>query len=211
MAYSEFTHRAHRRALDAVRRGGLIGRIFHDLAYGRAEALVRRMSPYVRDGSCLDVGCGTGHVAAVLQRTCPRVVGADLQDLRAVDVPFVEADARRLPFDRGAFDSVLLVTVLHHVDGDLHRAILAEAVRVAGRCVVLVEDVFQGRAERLYVKLMDRVYNLDFGPHPHSNRRTAEWGALLGEAGCRRVEHEEQLVRFAGMPMRQAVIVGYVA
>lgn len=211
MPYSDITQRLHRRVLASARGDGRFARLFHDVAFRRAQEIVDRVRPLLADGSHLEIGCGTGHVASVLGRDGAEVLAVDLEDLRAVDVPFLQGNATSLPLDNKRFDNVLLVTVLHHIDGGLHAPILREAVRVARRRVILVEDGFQSEGEARYVKVLDRLFNLDFGPHPHSNRRTSEWAEMLRSAGCARVETMEQIVRFLGLPLRQSVIAGFVA
>src|SRR5699024_8047314 len=60
-------------------------------------------------------------------------VAADLRSRAA----FVAADARRLPFADRAADTVTLVHVLEHLPPPQGREALGEALRVAGRRVVV--------------------------------------------------------------------------
>jgi SAM-dependent methyltransferase len=98
-------------------------------------------------GRGLDVGCGTGVLAARLARAGFEMAGVDpsngmLDVLRATS-PEVEArtaSGTDLPFEDGSFDLVLTVAVLHHIahPEDVRRT-LAEMVRVArpgGRVLV---------------------------------------------------------------------------
>jgi SAM-dependent methyltransferase len=82
----------------------------------------------------LDVGCGTGSTLQLMRARGHRVVGLDLraEGLRAVreacsDCTVIQADATRIPFAPAAFDVVLLLDVVEHVDD---RALLAEVARV---------------------------------------------------------------------------------
>ncbi len=93
--------------------------------------------------SILDVGCGTSHFAAWLQRRSLDVVGLDrspamLAELRRghAAIPVVVGDAGCLPVRSGAVDIALLVTTLEFVERS--EAALAEAVRVAQRGLILV-------------------------------------------------------------------------
>jgi 2-polyprenyl-3-methyl-5-hydroxy-6-metoxy-1,4-benzoquinol methylase len=73
----------------------------------------------VRTGQrVLDVGCGTGVVAITARRREARVVGIDLTPellqrarenatIAGVDIEWHEGDVENLPFDDGAFDTVL--------------------------------------------------------------------------------------------------------
>jgi ubiquinone/menaquinone biosynthesis C-methylase UbiE len=98
-------------------------------------------------GDGLDVGCGTGVLAARLAAEGYRMSGVDpsegmLDVLRERDpvVRAVQGAGTALPFPAGSFDLVLTVAVLHHIaePGDVART-LAEMVRVArpgGRILV---------------------------------------------------------------------------
>jgi SAM-dependent methyltransferase len=103
--------------------------------YGR----LRRFLP----GTVLDIGCGTGSIAAELARAAPTratpggsgpagdLVLLDAADLRgplAAGFPFVLGDACALPFATASFGGVHLARVLHHVSD--WRLALLEAQRV---------------------------------------------------------------------------------
>lgn len=98
-------------------------------------------------GRALDVGCGTGALAARLASAGYEVAGVDpsggmLEVLRrrAPGVDAVQGSGTALPFPDDGFDLVYCVAVLHHVaDHGAVRATLAEMVRVArpgGRVLV---------------------------------------------------------------------------
>jgi SAM-dependent methyltransferase len=95
----------------------------------KAELLRREC----RGKSVLDVGCGTGTYVDFLARLNFEVVGVDPTPAFIEEAErrragtFVEGSAERLPFPDKSFDTVLLLSVLEHVDDD---AALAEAARV---------------------------------------------------------------------------------
>lgn len=95
----------------------------------------------------LDVGCGTGVLAARLAAEGREVTGVDpsagmleLLRRRAPGLRSVEADGTALPFADDRFGTVLCVAVLHHVaHEDAVARTLAEMVRVSrpgGRVLV---------------------------------------------------------------------------
>lgn len=98
-------------------------------------------------GDGLDVGCGTGALAARLSARGYRMTGLDpsagmlaVMRRRAPEVAAVNASGTAIPFDSNSFDLVLTVAALHHVAdaGDV-AATLAEMVRVlrpGGRLLV---------------------------------------------------------------------------
>ena len=98
-------------------------------------------------GAALDVGCGTGALAARLAGAGYDVVGLDPSEgmLRVLEgrtssVRAVKGSATSIPFDEGRFDLVLSVAVMHHIAAaDEVRRTLAEMVRVTrpgGRVLV---------------------------------------------------------------------------
>jgi len=146
-----------------------------------------------------------GHLAQLLLERSNSVFGLDLHDLRAVELPFVLGDAGNLPLAYISVDVVLLVTVLHHMDAAMHLEVLKEATRVARRRVVLLEDVYRNRFGKRLTFLLDRLANLDFGPH--SNRTTPEWKYLQEAVGCHSVGSGEWVMWFLGLPCLHSVIV----
>jgi SAM-dependent methyltransferase len=98
-------------------------------------------------GRALDVGCGTGALAARLAEAGYEMVGIDPSDgmldvlrQRAPAIEAVRADGTAIPFPDGSFDLVLSVAVMHHIaDARAVLATLTEMTRVArpgGRVLV---------------------------------------------------------------------------
>ena len=120
-------------------------------AYNRYKTGVRQAHDYqnlqrmLTGRRILDFGCGSGLTAVRLEQGGYDVVTADVLDYRAPaarHLPFAPLHSpTALPFADGAFDAVVSLSVIHHIDGDKIPAILAELARVA-RQVVLVEDVY---------------------------------------------------------------------
>lgn len=82
----------------------------------------------------LELGIGTGRIAAPSQAAGCRVVGIDIADgmLRVAQAKgigqLIRGNIAQLPFQAGAFDAVLAVHVLHHLTD--WRSGLAEAARL---------------------------------------------------------------------------------
>jgi ubiquinone/menaquinone biosynthesis C-methylase UbiE len=94
------------------------------------------------ESSLLDVGCGSGWVAATLahQVSCP-ISTVDIGDFRQVETAdFHVFDGLSLPFPDKQFDVVLFSFVLHHVPDELKPLLLAEARRVCRGRVLVLED-----------------------------------------------------------------------
>ncbi len=119
------------------------------IKHRRDEALVLellRSAGGVR--SVLDLPCGTGRVLGALCGAGYRVAGADialemLRVARGRDAPgwkgflgLARADGERLPFRTGAFDAVLSLRFLFHLDRSERVRLLAEMGRASSRAVV---------------------------------------------------------------------------
>ena len=111
----------------------------------RARTLVELVRPSLpADGPLLDLGSGTGHLAAEIERTHGRdVVTADVSDIHVVGPPPVAIDDGALPFADGTFAAALLVFMLAYPDDPAR--VLAEARRVTRGPLVLVQTIYANR------------------------------------------------------------------
>jgi ubiquinone/menaquinone biosynthesis C-methylase UbiE len=174
----------------------------------------------------LDVGCGTGALSIRLAELGANVVGVDpargmvaRARTKAADVTarspagpspspprFLVAAAERLPFADGAFDAAVSSVSTHHWDdprggfAELHRVI-----RAGGRLAVADMRALGYVRARIQRRLE---------PGHHEGWTVGELGALLREAGFRRVRRRKRwwwLGRFAvilaadrvGAPLRR--------
>ncbi len=110
------------------------------------------------DAAVLEIGCGNGktlgaivgrfsHVTAV--DISPRAVALARQHPGTAAASLTVADARCLPFSRGAFDAVFLVHVASHLPGTGRKAVASEVCRVlrpGGSAFVRVFSVEDMRA-----------------------------------------------------------------
>lgn len=86
--------------------------------------------------SVLEIGVGTGQVAARGRELVQRYVGLDnslemlsIANQRVPGLPLMPTDARQIPADQKTFDRVLARSVLHHMTDGLEKTI-AESLRV---------------------------------------------------------------------------------
>lgn len=168
-----YQHVAHQ--YDQVFRPHVVGHYLR-----KRVGLVRALLP---SGLVLDVGCGTGLLAAQLQAAGYHVVGVDLAPAmlgaarrRGLAAVFA-AHSTALPFPDGAFDLALTVATLHHLETPERVAAtigeLARVVRPGG--LVLLWD--HNPANPYWPIIMRRV------PQDHGDERLVPLRELLDD--CR--------------------------
>lgn len=146
----------------------------------RYVQLTERIAPLLHDVSdVLDVGTGDGHLAHHLKEASGcHITGLDvcLQPESYIDVHHY--DGRTFPFDDNAFDCVLMIDMLHHTE-DIER-IVAEACRVARRCVLIKDHYWQTRIDMAMLHAADYLGNIPYGvPLPYNYLRLEEWESLF--------------------------------
>ena len=188
------------------------------------RAALRLAGPGAR---ILDVGTGTGSlpVKMALKRPDAALVGVDLSDamLRAAReraatarigrrVTFRRANARRLPFRRGAFDLVISNSLLHHLPDPVPT--LDEIARVlAPGGSVFIRDLRRPARPRLraHIRRHGRFYKGTmyrlFSDSVKASFKVAEMKLLVAESRLRGCRVRAQLATYLvieGAPRRRA-------
>jgi SAM-dependent methyltransferase len=111
----------------------------------------------------LDVGCGDGVLATLLQQKRPDIAiqGIDVLAREHTRVPVGMFDGSNLPFAGVSFDVVLFADVLHHTADPA--VLLREAHRVAASYVLIKDHFREGFAATTRLRFMDWVGNSRFG------------------------------------------------
>lgn len=155
----------------------MLGDVHNKLVFGRrirrlADAIIERLPHGAR---VLDVGCGSGDLAALILSERPdlTIEGIDVLVRPGTAIPVTEYDGEHIPFPDGSFDAAIVVDVLHHTDDPA--LVLAEISRVAP--IVIVKDHLRdGLFAGLTLRFMDWVGNAAHGvrlPYNYLSRR--EW------------------------------------
>lgn len=146
-----------------------------------ARELAAQLPPNVR---VLDVGCGSGDIAAAVMALRPDVTisGVDVFVRQGTRIPVTEYDGVTLPFADASVDVAMMVDVLHHTDDPA--VVLGEARRVA-RTGVLVKDHFKdGWLAGPTLRIMDWVGNAPHGVRlPYNYLSSDAWRALWRRLG----------------------------
>lgn len=142
----------------------------------------------------LEIGCGTGELAAALVRRGFEVVAVDMDEGAVAQAHAAGVDAREAEwpeFSCGTFDAILFIRSLHHVR-DLPASLDAAfaAVRPGGR--VIVEDFMaeggSARSEAWFASFARLLRDARLLPHP-----TPFLARCLGEAEPDGNDHDHDL------------------
>jgi ubiquinone/menaquinone biosynthesis C-methylase UbiE len=111
----------------------------------RATQLMRQVRAWLpAEGPVLDIGSGTGHFAAHVERELGlEVVTADVSDIHVVGRPPVLIADGALPFEDATFSASLLLFVLAYPNDPA--AVLMEAARVTRGPIILVQSLHSSR------------------------------------------------------------------
>jgi ubiquinone/menaquinone biosynthesis C-methylase UbiE len=139
-----------------------------------AHKKLKRILPHLQKSQrILDVGSGFGMVSKLLMAQGFDVVGLDVKDHSLPDEqPPIIYDGKRMPFPNKAFDTCLVLTVLHHISSP--EIILAEAKRVASQ-IIVIEDVYRNQLQKYLTFFFDSLFNWEFRNHPHTNKTHHQW------------------------------------
>jgi len=163
----------------------MLGAVHEKLVFTRrirqlAAAIVERLPQGAR---VLDVGCGSGDLAALVMQLRPdvRIEGIDVLVRPHTAIPVHVYDGAHIPFADDSFDAAMVIDVLHHTDDPA--AVLAEIGRVAP--LVLVKDHLRdGLAANLTLRFMDWVGNAAHGVRlPYNCLSHGEWRAMWKRLG----------------------------
>ncbi len=132
--------------------------IFNGVMERRSTRLLELIGNWLpHEGPLLDLGSGTGHLSARLERELAlEVVAADVSDLHVMGpAPVLIADGA-LPFDDNSFSVALLVFILHYPADPV--ALLAEAVRVTRGPIIVVQSLHSGAFGYLWLRAREFVW-----------------------------------------------------
>jgi SAM-dependent methyltransferase len=146
----------------------------------RVDVLARALASEIPPNShVLDVGCGSGDIAARVMELRPdvRIEGVDVLVRGATRIPVSEYDGRTLPHADKAFDVAMMVDVLHHTDDP--EAVMAEAQRVARKGVLIKDHFKDGLLAGPTLRFMDWVGNAPHGVRlPYNYLTKTEWHSI---------------------------------
>lgn len=124
---------------------------------GRLMEQVRTWLP--NEGPVLDLGSGTGHLSARLERERGlEMVTADVSDIHVVGPPPVLIADGVLPFEDERFSAALLVFMLAYPNDPAR--VLAEAARVTRGPIIVVQSLHSGRLGYAWLRVREFLWTI---------------------------------------------------
>jgi SAM-dependent methyltransferase len=126
----------------------------------RAGQLLAQVGAWLpRGGPVLDLGSGTGHLSALLEREHGLdVVTADVSDIHVVGPPPVLVADGVLPFEEGRFSAALLFFMLAYPNDPA--GVLAEAARVTSGPIIVVQTLHAGRLGYAWLRVREFLWTI---------------------------------------------------
>jgi SAM-dependent methyltransferase len=126
----------------------------------RARLLIEHVRAWLpAEGPLLDVGSGTGHLSARLEKELGlAVVTADVSDMHVVGRTPVLISEGVLPFDEKAFSAALLFFMLHYPNDPT--AVLVEVARVTRGPIILVQSVHANRLGYAWLRVREFLWTI---------------------------------------------------
>lgn len=160
-------------AVKALHGRFVLRRRFRVLAHVLAEHIT---SP----ASVLDIGCGPGTIARLIQERKPSISirGLEIAARPACLIDFDLYDGRKFPQPDASVDVCMFVDVLHHTDRI--EELVRESCRVSRRYVLIKDHLSENWLDDLILRLMDWVGNR---PHevalPYNYLSRQKWDGLF--------------------------------
>jgi len=132
--------------------------IFDAVMERRARQLMESVSAWLpARGPVLDVGSGTGHLSALLERERGlNVVATDVSDMHVVGRPPVLIGEGAFPFAERTFSAALLFFMLHYPKDPA--GLLAEAARVTRGPIILIQSLHSGGVGYAWLRVREFLW-----------------------------------------------------
>ena len=134
--------------------------LFDAVMERRAGQLMQQVSAWLpAHGPLLDLGSGTGHLSARLERDLGfEVVTADVSDIHVVGPPPVLVADGVLPFAEGTFSAALLLFMLAYPNDPA--GVLSEAARVTRGPIIVVQSLHSGRVGYTWLRVREFLWTI---------------------------------------------------
>jgi ubiquinone/menaquinone biosynthesis C-methylase UbiE len=126
----------------------------------RSRRLIEQVGEWLpNEGSVLDLGSGTGHLSARLERELGLdVVTADVSDMHVVGPPPVLIADGVLPFEDRTFSAALLLFMLAYPKDPT--SVLVETARVTHGPIILVQSLHAGSLGYAWLRVREFLWTI---------------------------------------------------
>lgn len=129
------------------------------------------------DHKILDLGSGNCLVAKNLMQIGYDITPIDVKDMSVVkNIKPIVYDGLHLPFQLDAFDSLLLLTVLHHADDP--EKLIIESKRVS-KNIIIIEDTYKNKAQKWATQFVDLIVNFGHSKMTYQNKTEENWEKIF--------------------------------
>lgn len=118
---------------------------------------------YLAPGSsAIDIGCGDGLAARLIKDqlsldiTCLDIDSKQFQQQSTLDLVVADASVK-IPFPDESFDAAFLFYTLHHCKKPYN--ILKEAARVVRHHIIVIEEFYESKINKILMNLYDGIIN----------------------------------------------------
>lgn len=168
--------------LNAIKKNRVIKKFYTKWGNKWVENKVRTFIDVLPQGvRILDLGSGNCMVANYLMENGKTVTAIDVKNLSIIkEIVPVVYDGVTLPFKDDDFETVLVLTVLHHSRNPVE--LIREAKRV-GHKIIIIEDTYKNKFRKLVTQTMDTIVNFGHSEMTYQNRNEFEWEAIFKGEG----------------------------
>jgi ubiquinone/menaquinone biosynthesis C-methylase UbiE len=155
-----------------------------------------------RDLRVLDVGAGSGELAAAVMQLRPdlTIEGIDVLVRPETRIPVRHFDGKTINEPDDGWDLCLLIDVLHHCDDP--EGVIREAKRVARRGVFIKDHIADSRLDHATLRFMDWVGNRGHGVVlPYNYLSSQQWREIFARLGLESSIYDDRLMLYP-LPFR---------
>jgi SAM-dependent methyltransferase len=134
--------------------------LFERVMERRSRQLIAQLGDWLpSEGPVLDLGSGTGHLSARLERDRRlEVIPADVSDIHVVGRPPVLIADGVLPFEQKRFSAALLLFMLAYPSDPI--AVLSEAARVTRGPIIVVQTLHSNRFGYAWLRVREFLWTV---------------------------------------------------
>src|SRR5688572_19391617 len=138
----------------------MVKSIFDAVMERRARQLMKQVGAWLpTEGPLLDLGSGTGHLSARLERELGlEVITADVSDMHVVGRPPIPIADGLLPFGEGTYTAALLIFMLAYPNDPV--GLLMEVARATRGSIILLQTLHSNRFGDAWLRVREFIWTI---------------------------------------------------